>query len=162
MLQRGIDPNAEGAYGGTALRFAVARGNKDIFHLLLLYGAKIDDLNGYLRLAAFSDNILLVEDMITMGADPSVNLGASGTVLHGIKLTKMAEILVNAGCPIDGKDGEGRTPLHLAAADGNLEMIKFLLSLGADAHVKDNSGSTPTALAQRNNHDSVARLLAGK
>ena len=35
--------------------------------------------------------------------------------------------------PIDGKDNGGRTALHVASANGHLEVVMQLITLGADA-----------------------------
>jgi ankyrin repeat protein len=42
-----------------------------------------------------------------------------------------------------GVDRYGRTDLHYAAADGNLEKVAFLLSAGANAAAPDDEGWTP-------------------
>jgi ankyrin repeat protein len=41
------------------------------------------------------------------------------------------------------KDAEGRTPMHVAMADGTPEAIDAFLQAGADLHAKDRSGTTP-------------------
>ena len=32
---------------------------------------------------------------------------------------------------------DGRTPLHMAAATGNLDVVQYLASIGADVNMKD-------------------------
>lgn len=44
---------------------------------------------------------------------------------------------------INTKDNQGKTPLHLAAARGNLYMIKCLLEKGANINDQDKCGCTP-------------------
>jgi len=63
------------------------------------------------------------------------------------------------------KDDDGFTPLHLAAANGYMEMAEFLLANKADVHSKDNSGSTPlhqAATAEAQNADLLEILIARK
>jgi ankyrin repeat protein len=61
------------------------------------------------------------------------------------------------------KDDEGGfTPLHLAAANGNREMVRFLLTAKADVNAKDNAGSTPmhqVAMAKGPHSDLIEMLL---
>ena len=48
---------------------------------------------------------------------------------------------------VSKKDGDGRTPLHWAAAEGHKEVVEFLLENKADVQAKDNDGQTPYQLA---------------
>lgn len=48
--------------------------------------------------------------------------------------------LVGRGIPVDARDEEGRTPLMVAAAFGNLAAAKELLILGGDARARDLTG----------------------
>ena len=44
---------------------------------------------------------------------------------------------------INSKDKYGRTPLAMAARNGNLEILSYLLKNGADYRIGDSSGNTP-------------------
>jgi ankyrin repeat protein len=47
------------------------------------------------------------------------------------------------------RDEHGRTPLHLAIIDGNIEECKRLLQEGADVNAQDNDGNTPLILLMK-------------
>lgn len=47
----------------------------------------------------------------------------------------------------------------MAAASGNAELVKFLLSKGAQINAKDDIGGTPLGYACKNGHKTVIDLL---
>ena len=55
---------------------------------------------------------------------------------------KMAEILIKNQTDVNVRDGQGRTPLIIAAINHHSEIIKMLLASKADANIKDDSGIT--------------------
>lgn len=48
---------------------------------------------------------------------------------------------------VDIADNEGRTPLHIACALGNAEIVEMLLNAGANINARDNAGNTPAHYA---------------
>src|SRR5277367_3431489 len=58
-----------------------------------------------------------------------------------------------------GKNGNGSTPLHLAASKGLKDLVELLLANEADANAEDGSGDTPLHLAVMAGHRDVAELL---
>ena len=51
--------------------------------------------------------------------------------------------LVKDGCDVNAPDYDLRSPLHVAAAEGQLETVQVLLESGAAVHVVDRFGYTP-------------------
>lgn len=72
------------------------------------------------------------------------------------------EIRRLAACniPLDAADYDGRTALHLAAAEGHRDAVEFLLSRGVDPMPVDRWGGTPLDDANRSGHRQLAQLLA--
>ena len=55
----------------------------------------------------------------------------------------IAFYLIHNGADVQAKNVLHRTPLHLAAANGRLELGVMLLKAGADPHVTDINGWNP-------------------
>jgi len=79
--------------------------------------------------------------------------------------TEMAELLLSAGARsvINEKDDIWHyTPLHHAAEQGNIALVKVLLDNGADKEIKDDQGRTPLKIAEEKGHKEIADLLQGR
>jgi ankyrin repeat protein len=59
------------------------------------------------------------------------------------------EFLLNAGADINGRDLKGRTACHDAAAQRNIERLRFLHAHGADIGIADLNGHTPLDVVLR-------------
>ena len=67
--------------------------------------------------------------------------------------------LLAAGAPVNARDKHGYTPLHIAAASGNLECVALLLAKGADRDARAPDGMTPADFARKNEFPDVAARL---
>jgi glutaminase len=67
------------------------------------------------------------------------------------KLESLEDMLRNGANP-NVADYDGRTPLHVAAADGHKMIVQMLLSLGCQADLPDRWGSTARQEAVRAGH----------
>ncbi len=56
-------------------------------------------------------------------------------------------------------DYDARTPLHIAASEGNLDLVEYLMKAGANVHVRDRSNDTPLLCAIKACHRDVVRSL---
>ena len=126
--------------------------------------------------AGADDNFLLVRQILDEGVSPNAPDSKGWTAVHvaaaGSAAQNLAVLLANGGDP-DVQDGEGNTPLHLAA---NLDTpagrderkataaLRILLEGGASPNIANKAGDTPLHLAARSGvlHDasSVKALLA--
>ena len=67
--------------------------------------------------------------------------------------------LIAKGVPVHAGNFDSRTALHLAAAEGNLEMVKLLINYKHPINVRDRWKSTPLDEAKRENRVSVCNFL---
>ncbi|CAD2217857.1 hypothetical protein AGDE_07434 [Angomonas deanei] len=77
----------------------------------------------------------------------------------------LVPILVKEGCEIDAYNGQGFTPLHLAAQNGRLQTVKLLKDLGANMFLltkalgEYNDNRSAIFLAHMGNHSTVEEYL---
>ncbi|TDG99379.1 hypothetical protein EPR50_G00193770 [Perca flavescens] len=69
------------------------------------------------------------------------------------------EALKEMGSYFSLGDYDGRTPLHVAACDGKLKLVEYLLLNGATVYAKDRYGDTPLSNAVRFRNKEVVKLL---
>ncbi|KAF3326179.1 ankyrin repeat domain-containing protein 2-like protein [Carex littledalei] len=60
--------------------------------------------------------------------------------------------LFSIGVPLDSKDSQGRTALHMAAANGHLAIVDYLIKNGADVNATNLEKNTPLHWACLNGH----------
>jgi len=60
----------------------------------------------------------------------------------------MVRILVDYGTNVDTQNGEGQTPLHIAAAEGDEALLKYFYGVRASASIADNQGEPGLKLDQ--------------
>ena len=134
------------------LYLAVQRG--DIYSVKLLLRANADpDGSGSFRplvLAVQGRLYGIVEALLSAGANPSVKVQYTGvTALHAAVSSfassgrDIMQALLEAGADIESRTGFGETPLHLAAAELNVDALRLLLLSGAQVNSLSILDRTP-------------------
>lgn len=112
-------------------------------------------------LASFVQLIQLVQDFIRRDAlKASHELAAlhCHVASHGDE-DQLRSLINMVPVTIVKADYDGRTALHLAAANGHTACVELLLRAGADANAKDRFDRTPLAEAVLNGHNDCITVL---
>jgi ankyrin repeat protein len=117
-----------------------------------------------LHLASFFGHPKIVELLLANGADvTSRSRNHNGnTPLHAALAghhTMVAGLLLGADADVNAADAGGWRPVHIAAANNDLDSIKALIAQGADATVANGEGRTALSLSQEKGHREAAALL---
>jgi ankyrin repeat protein len=152
LLEAGADPNYVGP-GGTPVQYAVDLGRIDIVRLLIenkadLQHEKIDQpilmvaLNST-QIEGGDARLEMVRLLLDNGAKVDVFDGVGEMPLSRALYTPEKErfplvaYLISRGADVNGlTHNYPRTALHLAAAEGELELVKLLIEKGADVNMK--------------------------
>ena len=129
LLNAGANPNLGTNQGLTPLDLAIDLKNEDLATLLLSSGATNGINKGNLFLYVFKKNPIGVNIMLSGGMSPNVT------------------------------DEDNNTPLIIAAANGDLESIKSLISYRAEVNVKNKHGMTPLLYAVKGKYWNIADYL---
>jgi ankyrin repeat protein len=153
----------------TPFLMAFEKGNKEVMELLATSGANINAKgeldNPALITATRNQDPEMVRFLLEKGADPNAEGAFFKTALdYAVKLgnLELARLLIDSGANINRKArSDGKTPLMVAAENGNEQMVELLLERGADKAIQDNIGYTAKKYALMNGHLNVVKLLSG-
>ena len=122
-----------------------------------------------LHLAAFFGHPETVQALLDAGADVlavsrngegnlAINAAAAGP--RAERRPAVVRLLISRGSPVDGRGSpNGHTPLHEAAFNGDVALVRLLLESGADRRLRTGDGHTALEIANLKGRDEVARLL---
>ena len=174
LLEVGLDPDTADAswqsyWGGrfTAVTWAVARGHRDVLEVLLKAGASADATCFYprskstttvLHLAVYYRRLDLARLLLDHGARVNGRRGWTewGRDFRVIELDEQGNEIERDPLPRDFEHDP--TPLHLAAAVGELECVHMLIDAGADLESL-HKGASPLLLAAMCEQEEAAESL---
>ncbi|XP_024938957.1 LOW QUALITY PROTEIN: death-associated protein kinase 1 [Cephus cinctus] len=87
--------------------------------------------------------------------------GLGGAMISAVRrgCVEAVSQLLQQGAPLDAKDLEGDTLLHIACEAGDEEMASLLIENGAELDIPNEKGLTPLHVAARHGHINLVRLL---
>lgn len=156
LLKAGADVNARGAKGWTPLHYAGAVDSKDACLALLEHGADRDALNDA------SQKPEQTAKIFTRGIIKDYNPQMAGadnlfTAIDAGESERVKTLIAGNPKLMAARDGQGRTPLILAAGTNKLEIVNLLLDAGADVNAKGRHSALTKAA--EGGHLDIVRLL---
>lgn len=115
-----------------------------------------------MRDAIDAADLIQMRRLLSAGYDPSVRARYGEFPLMRTALNNhlaAAELLLQAGAPVDQVDFERQTALISAAYKGNLEIVRLLLAHGANHNHANEFGKTAVQEAQAQGHDQIVMML---
>ncbi len=160
LMTQGADSTVRDGAGRTPLHLAAAAGHIEVVRALLTSGPPSPaspeiEVTGGRPLSLFSPEY---RSQQKDGPGGLVSRGSSDAYSERPSF----DAYLTRRQALEATDMQGRTPLHLAAAAGGVEMIRLLCELGAMVDVADERGATPLHLAALfGRAEALASLLAG-
>jgi len=121
-----------------------------------------------LGLAAFFGNTDIADLLLKAGADPNTvsQNPMRVTPLHSAvanrdasKALELTKILLANNANVNVAQEGGWTPLHQAAAHGQVEVLKALLQRGADTNARSADNQLPIDMAVKGGHQEAVTIL---
>lgn len=166
LLQSGANPRQTTTSGNTALHLAAANGVPDISASLLTAGASLEARNKRretpLHHAVRNCRLQMANALVGQGSD---------TLARDIEGNGLVAMAVQSGCyamiewallkklDIDDQNSRGRTPLMIAAIEGNDNLVRWLVGQGANLGARDFEGTSLIAIAGAHNKPAIVQLL---
>ena len=168
LLASGAGVNIKDDQGATALHFAAAKDDVGMIDILLAAGADPDletiDLETSLHWAAAEGAVNSARRLLAQKAKPNQKNKVGQTPLHlSTGNREISSLLLGAGSDPSAQSTEfGYTPAHLAAFNGEKDVLELLLDNGADKEARGTKGPTPLLLAAQNGHLDCCELLLSR
>ncbi|XP_046550763.1 ankyrin-1-like [Haliotis rubra] len=168
VSQNIVDINVRGRYACTPLMVAAKRGYVDVFRFLMSEGSKASLVDGsgnnILHLASLNGQLDMVKHIVSQNiVDINVRGRYACTPLMSAATGGHLDVfrfLMSEGSNASLVDGSGNNILHLTSLNGQLDMVKHIVSQNiVDINVRGRYACTPLMVAAKRGYVDVFRFL---
>jgi len=159
LLDHGADVNAVDSQRKSVISLSHT-GAVDIVKMLFDQGAILSpqEVPMFTEGACKSGNLVVLDFISKKGITPDYDACYTALAGQSSSNKKLLEWLMGHRMIKNGTR-QGRSLFHIAAASGNLEIIRLLIRSGADVNVRVRSGKTPLHAAAAKNNLEICKLL---
>lgn len=164
LLREGVNVKVKDWQGETPLDWAVGMGSARVAALLISHpeqsGVTVEQAQSAIETAAANADSEVIEAIFSTSRGHNLGMPAQAVfaAAKSDSMTIMVQLLIRGYDPL-AEDSEGRTPLHVAAAAGSLNVARALLRRFSLAQPIDYQGITPLHLAAENGDREMIALL---
>jgi len=153
LLSWGAILDPQGHEGATPLLIAANKGHTDICGLLLARGSDVNQMEPTTKMtalhcAAFGGHEAVVEALLSWGAIVDPALGGTTPLYFACRNGHLACVLalLKAGASVSMSDNEDMLPIHIAAKQNRVEIVKALLDFGCSPDMVSCCDNTLTTI----------------
>lgn len=167
LLSKTPDSAIRNTEGSSPIHRACRRGFKNIVKLLCEYDSiniNLKDAGGHTPMfhAVNSGNFDLLQYLLQIGADVNISSELELTTIHVAQTKQIVDILLSHGADLEGKDGEGNTPLMDTSGNGHLSAVRGLCLQGANINHQGLQGYTALHFAVEYERADVVKYLLSR
>jgi ankyrin repeat protein len=167
LIERGADVNSRDENGWTPCHTASQGGHLDVVKLLLQHGTAVEVRQSSKRLWPWRRHRAVSELRVTSSSAVPMSIlvmsmaGLGFTRHQGMVIT-ISHSLLDHSADVNTQKDDRWTSLHLAAGNGNIEVVQLHGERGANMTIRNEKKETPLELAVTARKLDIVRLLAGR
>jgi ankyrin repeat protein len=164
LVQMGADVNATDEKGRIPLHLAAQIGRYSIVEYLVEHGSDVhkkDDLHKTPLVYAIEKNRIKVVVYLSKVVNKTEKKEEEDALFLSVKTGDIDKLSYNlTRRDINSVNKDGKTVLHMASEEGNLDIVKFLLDMGADRTILDYDGRNALSYAKLTGNKELIELLS--
>jgi ankyrin repeat protein len=141
LIAKGADVNIKDSEGKTALLWSASNSLENA-KILISNGAKVNEA---------------ANDGMTPFLQATLGVSSGKVPIEICELLRKNGAIINAS--LQRKSALGWNALHYAAANGDAELVKYLIKYGANVNKATGEGSSPLFLAKLGGYDDIVKIL---